>query len=199
MTSKARRGMALAGVSGLLAVFACGASSAWSKDDPAAPAATPKAETTGDKLLSEFADPPASARPRVWWHWMNGNVTKAGILEDLDWMKRIGIAGVQNFDASLDTPQVVDKRLVYMSPEWNDAFRYAVTEAKRRGMEFAIASSPGWSETGGPWVAPRDGMKKLVWSETIVEEAGHTPLPSPRFPQRPGHFRAWISHLASQR
>ena len=28
--------------------------------------------------------------------------------------------------------------------------------------------SPGWSETGGPWVKPEDGMKKLVWSETLV-------------------------------
>ena len=26
-----------------------------------------------DALLGEFQHPPASARPRVWWHWMNGN------------------------------------------------------------------------------------------------------------------------------
>ncbi len=23
-----------------------------------------------------FLNPPATARPRVWWHWMNGNITK---------------------------------------------------------------------------------------------------------------------------
>ena len=34
-----------------------------------------------------------------------------------------GIAGFQNFDAALQTPQVVDKRLAYMTPEWKDAFR----------------------------------------------------------------------------
>src|SRR5206468_310970 len=27
----------------------------------------------------------------------------------------------------------------------------------------------GWSETGGPWVPPAEGMKKYVWSETPVE------------------------------
>jgi hypothetical protein len=32
---------------------------------------------------------------------MNGNITQDGITEDLRWMKRVGIAGMQNFDASL--------------------------------------------------------------------------------------------------
>jgi hypothetical protein len=34
---------------------------------------------------------------------------------------------------------------------------------------MAIAGSPGWSETGGPWVTPEDGMKKPVWTEIIVK------------------------------
>lgn len=117
-------------------------------------------------LEQQFREPPLSARPRVWWHWMNGNITKDGIAKDLAWMKRVGIGGLQNFDASISTPQVVEKRLVYMTPEWKDAFRFAATEADRLGLELAIAASPGWSETGGPWVPPRDGLKKLVWSET---------------------------------
>jgi len=135
-----------------------------------APAPNPAAAVApAAELEQQFRDPPASARPRVWWHWMNGNVTKDGIAKDFAWMKRVGIGGVQNFDANLATPQVVDKRLVYMTPEWKDAFRFAVAEADRQGLEFAIASSPGWSETGGPWVKPEDAMKKLVWSETTVK------------------------------
>jgi hypothetical protein len=31
-----------------------------------------------------FQDPPDSAKPRVWWHWMNGNITKEGIKLDLE-------------------------------------------------------------------------------------------------------------------
>ena len=119
-------------------------------------------------LEEQFYDPPNSARPRVWWHWMNGNITQDGIAKDLAWMKRVGIGGMQNFDANLQTPQVVDKRLVYMTPEWKDAFRFTAQEADRLGLELAIAASPGWSETGGPWVKPEDGLKKLVWSETPV-------------------------------
>src|SRR5262245_29198935 len=101
----------------------------------------------GDALVQGFVTPPDSAKPRVWWHWMNGNVTKEGIAKDMDWMKRVGIGGVQNFDAALNTPQVVENRLVYMSPEWKEAFRYAVDRAERNDLEFAIASSAGWSET----------------------------------------------------
>lgn len=122
-----------------------------------------------DPIATGFRDPPAAARPRVWWHWMNGNVTRDGIRRDLEWMKRVGIGGVQNFDAALDTPQVVDRRLAYMTPAWQDAFRYATGLADMLGLEFAIAASPGWSETGGPWVPPSDGIKKYVWSETFVD------------------------------
>ncbi|MET0657469.1 MAG: glycosyl hydrolase [Steroidobacteraceae bacterium] len=122
-----------------------------------------------DALREGFTNPPNSARPRVWWHWMNGNISQDGIRKDFEWMQRTGIGGVQNFDANLTTPQIVEKRLVYMTPEWKSAFRYAASLANDLDLELAIASSPGWSETGGPWVQPKDGMKKLVWSETHVD------------------------------
>ncbi|MDE2164420.1 MAG: glycoside hydrolase [Alphaproteobacteria bacterium] len=142
-----------------------------------------------DALLNGFRVPPLVAEPRVWWHWMNGNITKRGIRLDLEWMKRIGIGGVECIDASIDTPQIVQKRLVYMTPGWKDAFRYAVNLANKLGMEFAISSSPGWSETGGPWVPPEQAMKKLVWSTTQVTggKPFHGVLPKP--PDNPGPFQ----------
>ena len=127
------------------------------------------ARSQGDALLQGFQNPPDSAKPRVWWHWMSGNVTKDGIKADLEWMKRSGIAGFQNFDAGLNTPQIVEKRLVFMTPEWKDAFKYATTLADQLGLEMAIAGSPGWSESGGPWVTPAQAMKKYVWSETRID------------------------------
>jgi alpha-L-rhamnosidase/F5/8 type C domain len=136
---------------------------------------------SSDPVLQGFYSPPPSARPRVWWHWMNGNVSKEGIRRDLDWMHRVGIGGINAIDASLATPQVVEKRLIYMTPEWQDAFRYAAGLADKLGLEMSIDSSPGWSETGGPWVTPQEAMKKLVWSETTVEggKPYHGILPSP--------------------
>ncbi len=127
------------------------------------------AQSKFDPLKSGFENPPEGARPRVWWHWMNGNITKEGIKLDLEWMHRVGLGGFQNFDAALQTPQVVDKRLVYMTPEWKDAFKSAIVLGDQLGLEMAIAGSPGWSESGGPWVTASQGMKKYVWSETRVE------------------------------
>jgi hypothetical protein len=160
-----------------------------------APVALPVHAQTAD-LEIQFRDPPSEARPRVWWHWMNGNITKDGIAKDIAWMKSVGIGGLQNFDVNLNTPQVVEQRLVYMTPEWKDAFRFAAQEADRNGLELAIAASPGWSETGGPWVKPADGLKKLVWSEMTAAPGkifkGKVSAP----PEITGRFRPWARRLA---
>ena len=142
-----------------------------------------------DTLAEAFASPPSSAKPRVWWHWMNGNITQEGITHDLEWMNRIGIGGVQNFDAALGTPQVVKERLVFMTPPWQAAFRHAAQTADRLGLEMSIAGSPGWSESGGPWVKPEQAMKKLVWSETRLSGAKrfHSRLAPP--PDIPGRYQ----------
>lgn len=64
--------------------------------------------------------------------------------------------------------QVVEAKVPDGTPGWYDAVRHAAAEADRLGLEMSIFSSPGWSETGGPWVKPEQAMKKLVWSETAV-------------------------------
>lgn len=119
-------------------------------------------------LLTGFQTPPSSAKPRVWWHWMNGNITKEGITKDLEWMNRVGIGGFQNFDANFATPQLTPKKLVFMTPEWKDAFKHTTELAKKLQLEMTIAASPGWSVTGGPWVPAGDAMKKYVWTETKI-------------------------------
>lgn len=145
-------------------------------------------EFTGTDLIQNFQVPPNEAKPRVWWHWMNGNVTKNGIRKDLEWMHRTGIGGFQNFDANLFTPVVVEKKLVFMEPDWKDAFKFTTELADSLNLEMAIAGSPGWSVTGGPWVEPKDGMKKYVWSEIVVEggQLFEGKLPEP--PKQTGAF-----------
>lgn len=116
----------------------------------------------------EFMSPPASAKPRTWWHWTQSNITKEGITKDLEWMKRSGIAGFMLADVAAGGGQTVDKKLVFGTPEWKDAVHFAASEAERLGLEMSIFSSPGWSLTGGSWVKPEQAMKKLVWSETHI-------------------------------
>ena len=38
-----------------------------------------------------FENPPQSAKTGVWWHWMGCNVSKDGIVKDLEWFRRTGI------------------------------------------------------------------------------------------------------------
>lgn len=121
---------------------------------------------------------------------MNGNVTIDGIGKDLAWMRRIGLGGFHAFDAALDTPQIVDHRLIYMSPEWKEAFRYSTALAAELDLEVGIAASPGWSETGGPWVRPEEAMKKVVWSDIAIEGGVVADVELPLPPHVAGVFQS---------
>lgn len=41
------------------------------------------------KLGSGFLNPPPQARPHTFWIWMNGNIVREGITDDLEAMERI--------------------------------------------------------------------------------------------------------------
>jgi hypothetical protein len=152
-----------------------------------------------DSLKAGFVNPPHAARPYVWWHWMNGNITKDGIKKDLEWMDRIGIVGFHHFDASLSTPQIVEKRLIYMDEGWKDAFAYAVKVADSLGMEMTVASSPGWSSTGGPWVEPKDAMKKVVWRYVYADGGKEVSLKLPEPYKMNGVFQNQVRSESSDR
>lgn len=121
-----------------------------------------KADTSAH--VKSFQTPPKDARPQVWWHWMDGNVSKEGIRKDIEWMKRNGIGGFHQFDAGgVNMPRAAKVKLPYLSDGWKDAFRFALNLADSLDMDVTIASAPGWSSTGGTWVKPEDAIKKLEW------------------------------------
>lgn len=125
------------------------------------------AVTAGNTSLDGgFADPPVSARPHVWWHWMNGNVTKEGVTADLEAMAEAGIGGAQIFDAGCAVPA---GQLKFNSPEWVDMICHAATVARRLGLEICLSNCSGWSSSGGPWIAPSNAMKRVVFSEARVK------------------------------
>lgn len=153
-----------------LATLTLGASLA-AAGEPMAAQNTDRAAQAAPSLEERFLNPPNAARPRVWWHWIGGNVDIEGAKLDVEWMQRAGIGGFHAFtgELTMKAPLVVPERVPYMSEPWKAALREAVRIARPAGMEIGIAGSPGWSHTGGPWVAPEDGMKKYVWSETRLQ------------------------------
>lgn len=145
--------------------------------------------TAAPTLEQAFTAPDSAARPRVWWHWIDGNVTREGITRDLEWMQRNGIAGFQLFDIGRGYPAYVDKTVEFMSPEWKRMVRHAASEADRLGLEMTLASSAGWSVSGGPGVAPASAMKKLVWSETRLKGGQRYNAELPQPPTDNGPFQ----------
>lgn len=147
------------------------------------------AQSTGGEIEHGFADPPDAAKPRTWWHWTGSNVTLEGITKDLEWMKRVGIAGFQLADVNAGGGQSVEKKIVFWTPEWLAAVRHAAAESDRLGLEMTIFSSAGWSETGGPWVKPEQAMKKFVWSETLLDGPNRYRGKLPQPPSNNGPIR----------
>ncbi|BDI32313.1 hypothetical protein CCAX7_43640 [Capsulimonas corticalis] len=120
---------------------------------------------TGDALAREFASPPASARPWVYWFWLNGNITREGITADLEAMKRVGIGGVLIMEVDQGAPA---GPMTFAGPEWRKLFTFAASEAQRLGLEINMNNDAGWCGSGGPWITPELSMQKLVWTETAV-------------------------------
>jgi hypothetical protein len=147
------------------------------------------AQTPDAQFEQEFRNPPDSARPRQYYFWQNGNVTQEGITADLDWMRRVGIVGMHVFDVNVGTPQFVDHRLAWATPEWKDAWRHMADEAARLNLQISMGASPGWNETGGPWVPAHAAMKKVVWSETLVDGPAKFSAVLPHPPTNNGRFQ----------
>ena len=122
-----------------------------------------------DTLFQHFQNPPHSAKPIVWWHWVGGNVTKEGITKDLEWMKRIGIGGFHTFDVIIGGGQSIEKKVKYRSPEWLTLVKHTAAEADRLDLDMTMVTAAGWSETGGTWVKPQEAMKKMVSSSVQVK------------------------------
>jgi hypothetical protein len=116
-----------------------------------------------DPLQSGFLNPPDSAKPQTWWHWMNGNVTKTGITADLEAMKQIGLGGATIVVVDCEIPPGPVK---FMSPQWREHFKFAVQEADRLGLKLCVENCAGWSSSGGPWNTVTNAMQRLTSSET---------------------------------
>ena len=100
-------------------------------------------EAEADPVWLAFVDPPDAARPRAWWHWMDGNVDPEGIERDLRWLHDVGVRGVQVFDGGMGGPLLVPAAVRPGSEAWDEAVDTAVRTASELGMELAVATSSG--------------------------------------------------------
>lgn len=126
---------------------------------------THAAPLNASELAKGFANPPAEARPWVYWFWLNGNITSNGITADLEAMKRVGIGGVLIMEVDQGAPK---GPAAFGGPQWRALFQHVCAEAHRLGLEVNMNNDAGWCGSGGPWITPELAMQKVVWSETNV-------------------------------
>ena len=90
------------------------------------------------RLDSEFASPPESVRTSVYWYWMCGNISKEGVIKDLEEMKRVGInrafIGHNYFE-----PYEGGRNVRLMSDEWWKILHTALKKASELDIEIGLS------------------------------------------------------------
>ncbi|WP_184546553.1 glycosyl hydrolase [Mucilaginibacter sp. FT3.2] len=136
-----------------------------------------------NNLQAGFVHPPDSAKPGVYWYFMDGNMSARSITEDLEAMKKAGIGNLIFLEVNVGIPRgPVD----FLSEEWQNMFAHAVKESKRLGIEITLGIGPGWTGSGGPWVPIAQSMQHLVSSTTNITGGSKQvivlPVPAPKPP-----------------
>ncbi len=124
-------------------------------------------------LESGFATPPSTIQTSVYWYWIDGNISKEGVIKDLESMKAAGVN--RAFIGNLGGHGIGDTEglnVKLFSEEWWDITHTALKKAGELGIDIGIFNSPGWSQAGGPWVKPQESMRYLAFTKTIVKGSG---------------------------
>lgn len=132
-----------------------------------------------------FLSPPESARPGVYWYFMDGNLSKEGMTKDLESMKRVGIGSVVFLEVNVGIPR---GHVDFLSTEWKDCFKHAVKECERLGISMILGIGPGWTGSGGPWVKGEESMRHLVSSVTRVTGGSKQTIPLEKPSPKPPYF-----------
>jgi hypothetical protein len=132
-----------------------------------------------------FKNPPASAKPRTWYHVMSGNMSKEGITKDLEAMHEAGIGGLILFNVTHTIPK---GNIKFNSPEHIEMIAHAAAESERLGMSFGIHNCDGWRNSGGPWVPVEHSMKQVVHTEMVVD-GGEVDIQLPQPTSREGFYQ----------
>jgi hypothetical protein len=129
----------------VLGVFlSVGCTSTNTKKPIAAPSAAPI-----DALAQGFVQPPQSAKPHTWWHWVSGNVSREGITADLEAMQRIGLGGAQMFSVDQVPDPKYPRPCSVHEPEWQALTKHAIAEATRLGLDLSIVGCEGGANPAG--------------------------------------------------
>ena len=144
----------------------------------ALPPASAQNRSFGPADEEAFRRPAKVYHPETWFHFIGGNVSKPGITADLEAIAGAGISGVQFFHGQFGGPWPgVEPQIKCLSEPWDGEVRHLAEECRRLGLRFTMQNCPGWAMSGGPWIAPSNAMRHLVFSRTAVAGGGRVEVP----------------------
>jgi hypothetical protein len=147
-----------------------------------------------DALHAGFLEPPAAAKARCYWWWLNGNTTADTITRDLEGMKSHGFGGAILVDADGSGQEgnlEVRTGPAIGTSEWKALFVHALAVAQKLGLDISlnVTSRSDVGIIGGPTVTPEDAMKLMTWSHLTVQGSGIRKVQLDAPPQRNGFYR----------
>jgi hypothetical protein len=129
--------------------------------------APPYYSSNFNALKTGFMTIPDSIQTSVYWYWISGNISKEGVIKDLEAMKKVGIN--RAFIGNIGLDDVPYGKVKMFSDEWWDIIHTALKTATRLNIQIGIFNSPGWSQSGGPWIKPEQAMRYLTSSQVMVK------------------------------
>jgi hypothetical protein len=135
-------------------------------------------------LQANFLTPPDATKSSCYWWWFNGRVDKEGITRDLEEYRSKGMGEVLLVNSAGGLGGVpYPQGAKFMSEEWKELYRHAMSEAKRLKIGVGINLCSGW-DMGGPWIKPEHAGRWYLQSELSVKGPQHfsgaLPLPGNR-------------------
>jgi hypothetical protein len=118
-------------------------------------------------IESGFRNVPDSIRIGCYWYWISDNISKEGVVRDLEAMKKAGITRAFIGNIGQDNTEYGPVKI--LSPEWWEITHTAMKKAGELGIEIGMFNSPGWSQSGGPWVKSSESMRFLAFADTTVK------------------------------
>lgn len=121
------------------------------------------------EVEKNFKDIPADIQTSIYWYWINDNISKEAVIKDLHSMKEVGINRAFIGNIGLSPQEAPYGKVKIFTDEWWDIMHTALKTATELNIEIGLFNSPGWSQSGGPWIKPEQAMRYLTYSEVKVK------------------------------
>ena len=102
---------------------------------------TDGAKVANGKLDSGFVTPPDSIQTSIYWYWISDNITKEGVVKDLQSMKQAGIN--RAFIGNIGLADIPYGKVTMLSEAWWEILHAALKTATELNIEIGIFKGSG--------------------------------------------------------